>query len=157
MTPKLLISFQFLYDQPITFWAMPIPSAGKHPWLSKNVGFRLGKRPYAWEQNRAIFWNLVYPKCSKLEVCNPQVMILEFFSIIYKVITLKSFIYRISCGVHNYSWGLGAWCGLFSSVVIEVKLNISYVMTFSVIYSRIYPCSEGPTLVKITSSNKHKY
>ena len=32
---------------------------------------------YAWEQNRAIFWSLVYPKCSKLEVYNPQVMILD--------------------------------------------------------------------------------
>ena len=29
-------------------------------------------------------WSLVYPKCSKLEVYNPQVMILDFFSIIYK-------------------------------------------------------------------------
>ena len=31
-----------------------------------------------------LFWSLVYPKCSKLEVYNPRVMILDIFSIIYK-------------------------------------------------------------------------
>ena len=56
----------------------------KHPWLSINVRVHLGKRPYAWEQNRATFWSLVCPKCSKLEVYNPRVMILEICSIIYK-------------------------------------------------------------------------
>ena len=59
---------------------------GKHPWLSINVGVRPGKKPSAWEQNRTIIWSLVCQKCSKLEVYNPQVMILDIFSIIYKSI-----------------------------------------------------------------------
>ena len=80
MAPQLLISFKYLHDQPITFWAMSIPRENTPDW----VKVRLGKRPYAWEQNRAILWSLVYLKCSKLEVCNPQVMTLDIFAIIYK-------------------------------------------------------------------------
>ena len=83
MTPQHLISFQCLYDQPITFLAMPIPSKNTPDWV-KMSGVHPGKRPHAWEQNRAIFWRLVYPKCSKLEVYNPQVMILDILSIIYQ-------------------------------------------------------------------------
>ena len=83
MIPQLLISFQFCILSADYFLSYAHPK-GKHPWLSKNFGVRPGKRPYAWEKNRAIFWSLVYPKCSKLEVYNPQVMILDIFSIIYK-------------------------------------------------------------------------
>ena len=65
-------------------------SKGKHPWLSKNVGVRPGKRPYAWEQNMAIFRSLVYPKCSKLEVYNPQVMILDiYFNNLFSIIIFQ--------------------------------------------------------------------
>ena len=89
----------------------------KHPWLSKNVGVRLGKRPYAWEQNRAILLEpIVYPKCSKLEVYNPGSWYWTFFQSSIKVMTLKSFIYRISCGFTNYSWGLAHALELFSEV-----------------------------------------
>ena len=41
---------------------------GNHPWLSKNVGVCLGKRPYAWEQNRAIFWEPSRPIPKMLQV-----------------------------------------------------------------------------------------
>ena len=44
----------------------------------------LEKGPTLGTKIGAFLKSLVYPKCSKLEVCNPQVMILEIFSIIYK-------------------------------------------------------------------------
>ena len=44
---------------------------GKHPWLSKNVGVRPGKRPYAWEQNRAIFGEPSIPKMLQVGSLQP--------------------------------------------------------------------------------------
>ena len=55
---------------------------GKHHWLSKNVAVRLGKRPDAWEQNRAIVLEpIVYPKVGSLQ---PPGHDIGHFSIIYK-------------------------------------------------------------------------
>ena len=58
-------------------------------------------------------WSLVYPKCSKLEVYNPWVMMLEICSIICKSNDPQIFIYRKSCGftiiIHEawrMLWGL---------------------------------------------------
>ena len=44
---------------------------GKHPWLSKNVGVRPGKRPYAWEQNRAMFLEPSIPKMLQVGSLQP--------------------------------------------------------------------------------------
>ena len=81
MTPQLLISFQFLYDQPTTFWAMPIPRENTPDWVKMSESV-LEKGPTLGSEIGPFFGSLVYLKCSKLEVYNPQVMILEFFSII---------------------------------------------------------------------------
>ena len=98
---NFLFSFQFVYDQPITFWA----------WLSKNVGVRLGKRPYDWEQNRAVLLEPSIPKMLQVGSLQPPGHdIGHFFQSSIKVMTLKSFIYRISCGFTNYSRGLLGAC-----------------------------------------------
>ena len=83
MTPQLLISFKFLYDQPITFWAMPIPRENTPDWV-KMSEYVLEKGPTLGSKIGQFFGSLVYPKCSKLKVYNPQVIIFEIFSIIYK-------------------------------------------------------------------------
>ena len=44
----------------------------------------LEKGPTLGSKIGPFFWSLVYPKCSELEVYNPQAMILDIFSIIYK-------------------------------------------------------------------------
>ena len=102
VTPQLLIYFEFLYDQPITFRAVPIPRENTPDWV-KMLEFVLEKGPTLGSKIGPFFWSLVYPKCSKLEVYNPRVMILDIFQSSIKVMTLKSFIYIISCGFTNYS------------------------------------------------------
>ena len=51
-------------------YAHPDPK-GKHPWLSKNVGVRPGKMPYAWEQNRAICLEPSIPKLLQIGSLQP--------------------------------------------------------------------------------------
>ena len=62
--------------------------------------FVLEKGPTLASKIGPSFWSLVYPKCSKLEVYNPRVMILEMFSIIYK--SNDSQIFHLQ----NKLWGL---------------------------------------------------
>ena len=83
MTPQLLISFQFLYNQPTTFWAMPFPRENTPDWVIMSE-FVLEKSPTLGSKIGPFVWSLVYPKWSKLEVYNPWVMILENKSIICK-------------------------------------------------------------------------
>ena len=70
------MSFYFLYDQPITFWAMPIPRENTPDWVNI-LEFVLENSPTLGRKIGPFFWSLVYPKYSKLEVYNPRVMILE--------------------------------------------------------------------------------
>ena len=62
--------FLFLYCQPTTFWAMPIPRENTPDWV-KQIGVSPGKRPYAWEQNIAIFWEPSLPKMLQVGSLQP--------------------------------------------------------------------------------------
>ena len=120
MTPQLLISFQFVYDQPITFWAVPIPRENTPDWV-KISEFFLEKDPTLGSKIGPLFWSLVYPKYSKLEVYNPRVMILGFFSIIYKSNDPQIF------HLHNKLWGLQiiheAWRMLWDYLVVCTQME----------------------------------
>ena len=85
---------------------------GKHPWLSKNVWIHPGKSPYAWEQNRAIFWSLVYTKCSQVGSLQPP----------GQVINLKSFIYRkfVALQIIHEAWRM-LWDCLVACTPMETN------------------------------------
>ena len=55
--------------------------------------------------------SLVYPKCSRLKVYNPQVMILEMFSIIYKTNDPQIFHLQKKLWVYKLFMRLGACFG----------------------------------------------
>ena len=127
MTPQLLISFQFLYCQPTTFWAMPIPRENTRDWVK--IESVLKKGPTLGSKIWPLFWSLVYPKCSKLEVYNPQVMILIFFAIIYKSNDPQIFHLQKKLWLYKLFMRLGACFGtiwkvhpvLFVAVVLRVE------------------------------------
>ena len=99
VTPQLLISFKFLYDQLITFWAIPIPRENTPDWVTMSESV-LEKGPTLGSKIGPFVWSLVYPKCSKVK----------------SLMTLKSFIDRKTWWFTNYSWGLVHALGLFSWV-----------------------------------------
>ena len=107
VTPQLLISFQCLLWSADYFLSYVHPK-GNHPWLSKNFGVCLGKRPYAWEQNRAIFGEPSIPKMLKVESLQPP-----GHDIGHKTNDPQIFHLQKKLWVYNYySWGLAHALGL---------------------------------------------
>ena len=133
MTPQVLISFKFLYNQLITFWAIPIPRENT-PDRVKMSEFVLEKGPTLGSKIWQFFGSLVYPKCSKLEVYNPRVMILEIFSIIYKSNDPQIFHLQNKLWLHKLFMRLGACYGtrLFSACTHTVHMAlVGYFIVFS--------------------------
>ena len=115
VTPQLLIYFEFLYDQPMTFRAVPIPRENTPDWV-KMLEFVLEKGPTLGSKIGPFFWSLVYPKCSKLEVYNPPGHDIGNFSIIYKSNDPQIF------HLHNTLW-------VYKLFMFHVWWGIHYVMT----------------------------
>ena len=107
MIPQLLISVKCLYCQPTTFWAMHIPRENTPDWVKMSESV-LEKGPTLGSNIGPFFWSLVYPKCSKLEVYIPQVMILYIFSIIYKSNDPQIFHLQKKLWLYKLSMRLGA-------------------------------------------------
>ena len=66
-------------------------------------------------------WSLVYPKCSKLEVCNLQIMILDIFSIMYKSNDPQIFHLQKKLWVYKLFMRLGACFG--TQYLVECTLG----------------------------------
>ena len=90
---------------------------GNHPWLSKNVGVCVGKRPYAWEKNRAIFWEPSIPKMLKVESLQPPGHdIGQFLNNLSNEWPSNLPFTEKVVGFTNYSWGSAHAFRLFSGV-----------------------------------------
>ena len=98
----------------------------KHPWSWVNISeFVLEKGPTLGSKIGSFFWSLVYPKCSKLEVYNPWVMILEMFSIIFESNDPQIFHLQNKLWLYKLFVRLGACCGYLVTCP-QAKWNLCY-------------------------------
>ena len=84
----------------------------------------LEKGPTLGSKIGQFFGSLVYPKCSKLKVYNPQVMILDNFSIIYKTNGPQIFHLQKKLWLYKLFMRLAASFGTISGVHPIVMTNL---------------------------------